>query len=434
MNSSPVSLPSQAALGGSHRGTTGWMVQEYMVTLTFDSRSTARLLLLSVALCGVASGSRAQQVTDASTAGSLPGDLSVGVVEQTIKDHPTPSSLGKWGYTQGLTLYAMEQVYRRTHDARYLRYIQAWADAHVNSEGRIDSPVNTLDDMLPGLLMLSLYRDTGEPRYKIAAQTIRRRFDTYPRTQDGGFWHGVTKYQHQLWLDGMYMSIPFLVQYGEAFGDQRYAYREAARQLLIYAGHLNDPRTGLFYHAYDESGAQSWAEPGSRHSSFFWARSIGWYGMALVEVLETMPKGDPARPSLVALVRQLVCAFQRFQDARTGLWYNVVDKSEQPGNWLETSASAMYIYIVAKAVERGYVSPKYFDVACKGYRGILMQLSAEPDGDVSVANICAGTVVGALPYYLSRPRNANDIHGVGPFLLMNEQMRGAACVRRMRER
>ncbi len=230
------------------------------------------------------------------------------------------------------------------------------------------------------------------------------------------------------------MSMPFLVQYGEVFGDQKYAYREAAKQLLIYASHLNDPKTGLLYHAYDESGTQPWAEPGSGHSSFFWARSIGWYGMALVEVLETMPKDDPARPSLVALVRQLVVAFQRFQDSRAGLWFNVVDKSEEPGNWLETSASAMYIYIVSKAVEEGYVSPKYSVVACKGYSGILMQLSAEPDGDVSVANICAGTVVGDLLYYLKRSRNTNDIHGLGPFLLMNEQMREVPCVKGMRGR
>lgn len=406
-----------------------------MGKIAFRYFSTVSILLMFTAVCGLGSGSAAQQATDVATAGSLPDDLSVAVVEQTIKDHPTPASLGKWGYTAGLTLYAMEEVYRRTHDARYLRYIRAWADAHVSSEGKIDNPINTLDDMLPGLLMLSLYRDTGESRYKIAAQTIRKRYDSYPRTQDGGFWHGTNaEYQHQLWLDGMYMSMPFLVHYGEVFGNRKYAYREAAKQLLIYARHLNDPKTGLLYHAYDESGMQPWAEPRSRHSSFFWARSIGWYGMALVEVLETMPKSDPARARLVALVRQLVGAFQRFQDSRTGLWYNVVDKSEQPGNWLETSASAMYIYIVSKSVERGYVSSKYSRVACRGYRGILMQLSTEPDGNVSISNICAGTVVGELPYYLKRPRNTNDIHGIGPFLLMNEQMRRARCVMRMRGR
>lgn len=406
-----------------------------MVKGAFCFRSTARFILLSVALCRVVSGQSAQQAPEVAAIGSLPDDLSVGVIEQTMKDHPNAASLGKWGYTQGLTLYAMEQVYRRTHDERYLRYIRVWADAHVNAQGEIDHPIDALDDMLPGLLMLSLYRDTGEVRYKIAAQTIRKRFDTYPRTQDGGFWHGaVAEHQHQLWLDGMYMSMPFLVQYGEVFGDQKYAYQEATKQLLLYAGHLNDPKTGLLYHAYDETGTESWAVPGSHHSSFFWARSIGWYGIALVQVLETMPKNDPARPRLVALVRQLVGAFQRFQDPKTGLWYNVVDKSQEPGNWLETSASSMYIYVVSKAMERGYVSPSYSEVACKGYRGILTQLSPKGDGNVSVANICSGTVVGELRYYLKRPRNTNDIHGLGPFLLMNEQMRQAPCVRRIRAR
>lgn len=405
-----------------------------MIKSAYYFRSTAALLLVSMTLCGVASAGVQQEVPAMATAAPLPNDLSVAVVEQTMKDHPAPASLGKWGYTQGLTLYAMLQVYRRTHDARYLRYIRAWADAHVSPEGKIDKPIDALDDMLPGLLMLSLYRETGELRYKLAAQAVRRRFDTYPRTTDGGFWHGAAiEHQHQLWLDGMFMSMPFLVQYGEAFGDQKYAYQEAAKQLLLYASHLNDPKTGLLYHAYDETGTEAWAQPGTHHSSFFWGRSIGWYGMALVEVLDTMPQNDPNRPRLIALVRQLVSAFQRFQDPKTGLWYNVVDKQGQPGNWLETSASAMFIDIVSKSVEKGYVSPRYSEVACKGYRGILTELSATPDGDVSVANICAGTIVSELSYYLERPRNTNDIHGLGPFLLMNEQMRQTPCVRQMRD-
>jgi unsaturated rhamnogalacturonyl hydrolase len=403
-----------------------------MIHTLLAFRSVVKILLLFTVVCQVPSVGSAQEPPGDSKASSMPSDLSVAVVEQTIKDHPNPSSLGKWGYTQGLTLYAMEKVYRRTHDAAYLRYIRAWTDAHVNSQGVIDTPIDSLDEMLPGMLMLSLYRDTGELRYKIAAEAIRNRFDSYPRTRDGGLWHGTSEYQHQLWLDGTYMSLPFLVQYGELFDNQKYAYREAAKQLLVYAHHLNDPKVGLLYHAYDETGTQPWAQPGTGHSSVFWARSIGWYGMALVDVLDTMPKNDRARPKLIALVRQLVAAFQRYQDPRTGLWYNVVNKPKQPGNWLETSASAMYIYIISKAAERGYVSAKYSEVACEGYRGILSQLSATAGGGVSIANICAGTVVGDPSYYLKRPRNTNDLHGIGPFLLMNEQMREAPCAREMR--
>lgn len=405
-----------------------------MAEIKLYRHAATTLALLLVALCGTVLSAGAPERTVPSAERLLPGDLSVAVVEQTIKDHPTPSSLGPWGYTRGLTLYAIEKVYERTRDPRYLRYIRAWADTHVDAQGEIDHSIDALDDIQPGMLLLSLYRRTGELRYKLAAERIRRRFDTYPRTKDGGLWHGaVTEHQHQLWLDGMYMSMPFLVQYGELFGDQKYAYSEATKQLLVYASHLNDPSTGLLFHAYDELGTQSWAEPDTHHSSYFWGRSIGWYGMALIEVLETMPKDDPGRPRLIALVRQLVGAFERFQDPKTGLWYNVVDKPNEPGNWLESSASSMYIYVISKAVQRGYVRKSYAAVACKGYHGMLGQLIANPDHDVSVTNICAGSVVGDLPYYLARPRNTDDIHGIGAFLIMNEQMRNAPCVRKMRE-
>lgn len=406
-----------------------------MVSTKLYRRALATLALLLAASFGMVRSAGAQSGAVTGAERSLPSDLSVAVVNQTIKKHPSPSSLGPWGYTRGLTLYAMEKVYERTRNPEYLHYIQAWADAHVNAQGEIDHSIDALDDMQPGMLMLSLYRDTGELRYKLAAERIRRRFDTYPRTRDGGLWHGaVTDHTDQLWLDGTYMSLPFLVHYGELFGDRNAACDEAAKQLLIYASHLNDPKTGLLFHAYDESGTQLWAQPGTHHSSFFWGRSIGWYGMALIEVLEVMPKNNPERPKLIALVKQLVGAFERFQDPTTGLWYNVVDKPDQPGNWLESSASSMYIYVISKAVQRGYVQKRYEAVACKGYRGMLTQLVAHPDHDVSITNICAGTVVGDLPYYLARPRNTDDLHGIGAFLLMNEQMRTAPCVRRMRKR
>lgn len=364
----------------------------------------------------------------------LPADISKAVVETTMKDHPSATELGNWGYTQALYLYGEYLVYERTHDPRYLAYIKSWADAHVDAQGKIDKPINALDYMLPGNVMLVLYHETGEAKYKAAATEIWDRLrTTYPRTSDGGFWHATTR-QHQLWLDGTYMSLPFMVHYGEAFGQQKYAYDEASKQLLIYATHLNDPASGLLFHAYDESGTQKWADPTTHHSSIFWARSIGWYGMALVDVLEKMPADHPNRPKLIALVRQLVQAYAKYQDPKTGLWYNVVNKPKQPGNWLETSASSMYVYTISKAVERGYVSKKYEKVACKGYSGVLSELSVNADGGIDIANICIGTNVGDLQFYLDRPRKTNDEHGLGAFLIMNEQMRNAPCVVKIRAR
>lgn len=364
----------------------------------------------------------------------LPADISKAVVETTMRTYPSATELGKWGYTQALYLYGEYLVYERTHDPRYLAYIKGWADAHVDAQGKIDKPIKALDYMLPGNIMLILYHETGEVKYKTAATEIWDRLTTsYPRTTDGGFWHATTR-QHQLWLDGTYMSLPFMVHYGEAFGHQKYAYDEASKQLLIYASHLNDPASGLLFHAYDESGTQKWADPATHHSSIFWARSIGWYGMALIDVLEKMPANHPSRPKLIALVKQLVHAYSKYQDPKTGLWYNVVNRPNEPGNWLETSASSMYVYTISKAVERGYVSRKYEKVACKGYSGVLSELSTNANGGVDVANICIGTNVGNLQFYLDRPRKTNDEHGLGAFLIMNEQMRKAPCVVKLRAR
>lgn len=404
--------------------------------MSFSKKMTlcGQALALCIAIGFVASTVAQSGATSTPVASGapFPADLSKSVVETTMRTYPSATELGKWGYTQALYLYGEYLVYERTHDPRYLSYIKSWADAHVDAQGKIDRQINALDYMLPGNIMLILYRETGEAKYKAAATEIWDRLTTtYPRTQDGGFWHATTR-QHQLWLDGVYMSLPFMVHYGEAFGQQKYAYDEASKQLLIYASHLNDPASGLLFHAYDESGAQKWADPVTHHSSIFWARSIGWYGMTLIDVLEKMPTDHQNRPKLIALVKQLVQAYARYQDPKTGLWFNVVNQPDQAGNWLETSASSMYIYTISKAVERGYVSKKYEKVACKGYAGVLSQLSIDSSGGVNIANICIGTNVGDLQFYLDRPRKTNDEHGLGAFLIMNEQMRKAPCVVKMR--
>lgn len=353
-------------------------------------------------------------------------DWSVAMVDSTMQRIPTPKDLGSWGYAVSLYLYGQYLVYKRIGDKKYLEYIQGWVDHHVSDEGIIDRQISALDYMLPGNLLLLLYTETKQEKYRKAADSIRHRFDTYPHTEDGAFWHALSR-QHQLWLDGMYMSTPFLVRYGKAFGDEKYANDEAVKQLLLYAKHLNDPATGLMFHAYDESGKQPWADAKTHHSSVFWCRAIGWFGMALIEVLELLPHHHPHRKDLIAQVRQLVTAYARYQDAGTGLWYQVVDKGNLAGNWLETSSSSMYTYTTSMAVLRKYVPHTFSEVACKGYRGVLTQLSQDSNGQTHIANICGGTNVGDLSYYLNRPRNTDDFHGLGAFLIMNEHLRQTNC-------
>lgn len=351
-------------------------------------------------------------------------DWSVAVVDSTIKRFPTAESLKGWGYAKSLYLYGEYLVYLRTKDKRYLDHIQAWIDMHIDEKGTVNRPITALDYMLPANLCLILYKETKQPKYKGCADLVRKTFDTYPRTKDEGFWHANTKSREwQLWADGVFMGMPFLVRYGRMFGDNRYTDAEAVKQLLVYYKHLNDPQTGLLWHAYDESRQQAWANKETGTSAEHWARAIGWYAMTLINVLDIIPKDQPGRDDLIKILNQLATAFEKYQDKDTGLWWQVVDKGTVPGNWLETSSSSMYAFAMWMGVKRGYLPKKFRDVALRGYRGVLTQISLDKDGMTDLANICEGTNVADINYYFARKRNTNDFHGIGAFLIMNEQLR-----------
>ena len=356
-------------------------------------------------------------------------DWSVAVVESTIKRNPTGESFKGWGYAKALYLFGQYLVYLRTKDKRYLDHIQSWVDQHIDEQGTINRPINSLDYMMPGNLLLILYKETKQEKYKLAAQNVRRVFDTYPRTKDGGFWHAnIPSRAWQLWADGVFMSLPFLARYGQMFGDSKYTNDEVVKQMLIYYRHLNDPATGLLWHAYDESGAQPWANPTTHQSAFHWGRAFGWYAMTLILLLEILPKDQPQRADLIKIIQQLATAFERYQDPKTGLWYQVVDKGDVAGNWHETSSSSMYTYMLWMGVQRGYLPKHYAAVAQKGYRGVLTKLTVDAEGMTNLIDISEGTNVGDLAYYFGRKRNENDFHGIGAFLIMNEEL-GAASMK-----
>ncbi len=366
------------------------------------------------------------EVNDQPTAGT---DWSVAVVESTMARF-SPDTLGGWGYTRGLYLYGQYLVYQRTHDPRYLAYIKSWADRFVDSSGNISQSFNNLDSMQAGNVLLILSRETGQSRYRIAAQKIRTRLNTYPRTSDGGFWHSTSDTrQGQLWADGTFMVNPFLIRYGQLFNDSTYANDEAARQLEVYGKHLfrtSGNAAGLLYHAYDEPGGltASWVHPELGNTNgISWCRAIGWYAMATIDVLEILPVTHPKRPVLLTNVQTLVNAFARFQDPFTGRWFQVVDLGSNSNNWTETSCSSMYTFTISRAVERGYVSSTFQTYADRGYQGVLKRISLGSDGRTNLTEICIGTNVDdSTSFYFDRPRATNDFHGLGAFLIMNEQM------------
>jgi unsaturated rhamnogalacturonyl hydrolase len=225
------------------------------------------------------------------------------------------------------------------------------------------------------------------------------------------------------------MVDPFLIRYGQAFNDSTFGNDEAARQLQIYGSHLfrtSGNAAGLLYHAYDEPGGltASWVHPELGNTNgLSWCRAIGWYGMATIDVLEALPANHPRRQALIDNVRTLVGAFARFQDPASGRWFQLVDQGGNPDNWTETSCSSMYTFVISRAVERGYAPSSFQANADRGYSGVLARISLGPDGRTNLAEICIGTNADdSTSFYFNRPRASNDFHGLGAFLIMNEQM------------
>lgn len=391
------------------------------------SRCVDRRQLVKWAAAGVAVGTASAMLPGSASAALESAspqtvDWSLRLIESTLQRTPDPSQFGVWGYPQGLYLLGQYLVYRRTKSQKLRDYMIGYVNTHVDKNGNLDIPIEALDNVLAANLLVVLYEETHESRYKLAADKFRHRFDNYPRTTDGGFWHGTRESrQWQLWLDGNYMAVPFLVRYGRAFHDSEYTNNEAVRQILVYHKHLKSKEKGLLYHAYDESGKASWADPVTHHSAYFWCRAIGWYGMTIVDTLDVLPHTHPGRAQLIDILQELVVGLAYYQDHKTGLWYQVLDKPELAGNWTETSSSSMFTYVMDVAVKRGYISKSYRQVAAKGYKGVLSRLTLGADGMTNLAGICVGTDVGDLAWYLARPRATNDLHGLGAFLLMNEE-------------
>ncbi|MFE2218744.1 glycoside hydrolase family 105 protein [Streptomyces canus] len=359
-----------------------------------------------------------------STIGPSPDrDWSVAMVESTMARY-TPSSIGGWSYPVGLYLYGQYLAYERTHDTRYLTYIKDYVDRFVKSDGSIGQSFNSLDSMQAGRLLVILHHETGQDRYRKAAKKIVDRLAGYPRASDGGFWHADTASRaHQLWADGVYMVNPFLVEYGEEFGDSSSTDDEAAKQLAVYGSHLQ-VANGLLKHAYDESKSVGWADPSTGLAPEHWCRAVGWYSMAIVNVLDGIPQHHPRRAQLLSVFRKLAAGLEKYQDPATGRWFQVIDKGARGDNWTETSCSSMFTYALSRGAQQGYLDQHFKAVAHRGYQGVLAKLSVGSDGRTNLADISIGTNVGDYAYYIARDRATNDFHGLGAFLIMNEQLRG----------
>lgn len=337
----------------------------------------------------------------------------------------------EWDYIAGLVLLGIHEVGERTGDARFAEYVKDNMERVVMPDGTIrtyEIEEFNLDQINQGRLLFPLYERTNDDRYRKAAHLLHEQLRRHPRTSEGGFWHKQV-YPHQMWLDGLYMAQPFHARYAVTFNEPA-IFDDVAHQFLLIARHTRDPETGLMYHGWDESRTQKWADPETGLSSNFWGRAVGWYMMGLVDVLEVLPSDHEDRGEIVRILQDLSEAIAKVQDPVTGLWYQVLDQPSRPKNYLEASASSMFVYALAKAARHGWIDARYRRIAERGYDGLIDRLvTVDADGLVSLHGIVSVAGLGgkqqrdgSFEYYVSEPVVANDYKGVGAFILASLEL------------
>ncbi len=380
-------------------------------------------------------GKRLMRLRDyAAQYGELRKPWAETIADSVLATYPNPNDLhdyhpGRWVYQNGIFINALFQLWQKTERPEYFQYIVDWVDIFIDENGVFDPrkynpEVYTLDNILPGRILISLYQETGREKYKIAAQALIQQLQNQPKTSEGGYWHKQV-YPYQMWLDGIYMADLFSSEFARALDEPQW-FDEAVHQItLIYAKTL-DPATGLLYHGWDETKTQIWAHPERGTSPEFWGRALGWYTVALVEALEVLPDHHDGCQAVLTILNNLAVSLVKCQHPDTGMWYQVLDKRDRPDNWPETSCTTMFAYAFAKAARKGYVTPEYRAYADKAYQYMLNEcLYLDQHGDFYLTGI---VTVGSLrdnadyDYYVTSPQRTNDFKGVGAFLYLCLEM------------
>ncbi len=379
------------------------------------------------------------------------------------------STKPKWSYVMGIELEGMLDTYLRYGGEDILKYCKEYTDTMIYADGNIrgfNILDYNLDNIRTGHFVTRMYQKYPEQKNLLAMQLMMKQLKEQPRTiADKVFWHKAI-YAYQVWLDGIFMGLPFRTltapitckpakntKAAKAKADKEIQaiYDDAVNQLKITYQRTLDPKTELNRHAYDETRKTFWADKETGLSQHCWGRAQGWYTMALVEVLDALPEDYARRGELIDLLKKDFDAILKWQDKKSGVWYQVMDSPKREGNYLESTCSSMFAYALLKAYRKGYVSEKYKDAGIKAYKGIIKNfIKVHPDKTISLTNCCSvaglGPAVtpeveaamkkinpkgsvnentkrdGSYAYYLSEPIRDNDAKGIGPFLWASLEM------------
>ena len=331
-----------------------------------------------------------------------------------------------WNYIDGCMMTALLNLAEISGRAEYAAFVDAFIGHFVEEDGTVRTyhgEKHSLDDINEGRVLFPLYRLTGREKYKKAAEFLHGWLMKQPRTHEGNFWHKQI-YPNQVWLDGIYMAQPFAALYQRDFGAGDYS--DILRQILTVRDRMRDAETGLYFHGYDASRKAFWCNPDNGCSANFWLRAVGWFSVALADLMEIIPEGNERR-ELQAVFAQLMEDLSRYQDADTGMYWQVVDQGGRDGNYLESSGSAMIAYAMLKGARLGILTERFRDSGKQAFDGIVRnRLTVGSAGDVQLGGICLVAGLGpednrrrdgSYAYYISEPVVSNDAKGVAPFLL-----------------
>ncbi|MBQ9328079.1 MAG: glycoside hydrolase family 88 protein [Solobacterium sp.] len=342
-------------------------------------------------------------------------------IEKILEGKPN-----KWNYIDGCMMTAVLSLYEMTGEKRYLDFADEFVGWYVNEDGTIKtySPEErNLDNINMGRSLFPLYELTGKEKYRRALDTVRSQIDLQPRTKEGNFWHKDI-YPWQIWLDGLYMAQPFYMQYETLFNKMN-GCKDSYTQFVNVERLMKDPKTGLYYHGYDESRQMYWADPETGTSPNFWLRSLGWFMCALVDTAEVMQETLYYEYRyLQKMLEDLAESLLHYQDP-SGMFWQVVNYPEEEGNYLETSGTALIAYALLKGTRLGYLPAKFRAVGEHAVEGIIDKyLSRNEDGTLKLGGICLVAGLGgkqhrdgSRPYYYSEPIVENEAKGTAPFIL-----------------
>ncbi len=331
-----------------------------------------------------------------------------------------------WNYIDGCMITALICAGEITGEKKYTDFAEKFIDYYVNEDGSIlgySKEKYNLDDVNEGRVLFDLYKMTGKEKYKKAIFLLRSQLEKQPRTNTGNFWHKQI-YPNQIWLDGLYMAQVFYVRFQKEFGGKDYS--DTVSQFKNVQKLMRDKEKGLYYHGTDCSKTAFWADKETGRSQNFWLRAMGWFCVALADIIEYIDD-ENSKKELIDIFAEVITGISKYADPETGMYYQVIDQGNRDGNYLETSGSSMIAYAMMKGARLGVIDKKYAEMGKKTFDGICQKyLTVSDDGDLNLGGICLVAGLGpednrrrdgSYEYYISEPVVENDAKGVAPFVM-----------------